>query len=131
VGDIQFLAAINTSLIGHLHPLLVHLPIGIFAFAFVISLFGAEKRKQFDAALSYALLSGAVSSLLACIAGYLLAGSGEYDVDLVQKHQWTGIATCVLGFLSYFIAHVQATVVLDYLRCDGSSRAFGRNPDPW
>ncbi|MCE2849164.1 MAG: hypothetical protein LW815_08375 [Chitinophagaceae bacterium] len=111
MGDIQFLAAINTSLIGHLHPLLVHLPIGIFSFAFVISLFGAEKRKQFDAALSYALLSGAVSSLLACIAGYLLAGSGEYDVDLVQKHQWTGIATCALGFLAYFIANYRRPLV--------------------
>lgn len=111
MGDIQFLASINTSLIGHLHPLLVHLPIGIFSFAFVISLFGAEKRKQFDAALSYALLSGAVSSLLACIAGYLLAGSGEYDVDLVQKHQWTGIATCALGFLAYFISNYRRLLV--------------------
>jgi uncharacterized membrane protein len=111
VGDIQFLASINTSMIGHLHPLLVHLPIGIFSFAFIISLFGAEKRKQFDAALSYALLSGAIASLFACIAGYLLAGSGEYDVDLVQKHQWTGIATCVLGFLAYFIAQYRRLLV--------------------
>lgn len=111
MGDIQFLASFNTSLIGHLHPLLVHLPIGIFSFAFIISLFGAEKRKQFDGALSYALLSGAVSSLLACIAGYLLAGSGEYDVDLVQKHQWTGIATCVLGFMAYFIANYRRLLV--------------------
>lgn len=111
MGYIQFLSSINTALIGHLHPLLVHLPIGIFSFAFVISLLGAEKRKQFDAALSCALLSGAVSSLAACIAGYLLAGSGEYDVDLVQKHQWTGIATCVLGFLAYFIANYRRQLV--------------------
>ncbi len=111
MGDIQFLASINTSLIGHLHPLLVHLPIGIFSFAFIISLFGAEKRKQFDAALSYALLSGAIASLFACIAGYLLAGSGEYDVELVQKHQWTGIATCVLGFLAYFIVNYRRLLV--------------------
>jgi uncharacterized membrane protein len=111
VGDIQFLSSINTALIGHLHPLLVHLPIGIFAFAFIISLFGAEKRKHFDSALSYALLTGALSALLACIAGYLLAGSGEYDVDLVQKHQWTGIATCALGFLAYFIAQYRRLLV--------------------
>jgi len=111
VVDIQFLSFINTALIGHLHPLLVHLPIGIFAFAFIISLFGAEKRKQFDAAFSYALLSGAVSALAACIAGYLLAGSGEYDADLVQKHQWTGIATAVLGFLAYFIAQYRRLLV--------------------
>lgn len=111
MGDIQFLSSINTALIGHLHPLLVHLPIGIFAFAFIISLFGAEKRKHFDSALSYALLTGALSALLACIAGYLLAGSGEYDVDLVQKHQWTGIATCALGFLAYFIAQYRRLLV--------------------
>jgi uncharacterized membrane protein len=111
VGDIQFLSSINTALIGHLHPLLVHLPIGIFAFAFIISLFGAEKRKHFDSALSYALLTGALSALLACIAGYLLAGSGEYDVDLVQKHQWTGIATCALGFLAYFITQYRRLLV--------------------
>lgn len=111
MGDIQFLSAINTELIGHLHPLLVHLPIGIFAFAFIISLFGAEKRKQFDAALSYALLTGALSALFACIAGYMLAGSGEYDIDLVQQHQWTGIATCVLGFLGYFIAQYRRLLV--------------------
>lgn len=111
MGDIQFLASINTSLIGHLHPLLVHLPIGIFSFAFIISIFGTEKRKQFDAALSYALLSGAIASLFACIAGYLLAGSGEYDVDLVQKHQWTGIATCVLGFLGYLIVNYRRLLV--------------------
>jgi uncharacterized membrane protein len=111
VGDFQFLSSINTALIGHLHPLLVHLPIGIFAFAFIISLLSAEKRKQFDAALSYALLSGAVSALVACIAGYLLAGSGEYDADLVQKHQWTGIATCALGFLAYFIAQYRRLLV--------------------
>jgi uncharacterized membrane protein len=111
VGDFQLLSSINTALIGHLHPLLVHLPIGIFAFAFIISLFGIEKRKQFDAALSYALLSGAVSALAACVAGYLLAGSGEYDANLVQKHQWTGIATCVLGFLAYFIAQYRRLLV--------------------
>ena len=111
MGDFQLLSSINTALIGHLHPLLVHLPIGIFAFAFIISLFGTEKRKQFDAALSYALLSGAVSALAACVAGYLLAGSGEYDANLVQKHQWTGIATCVLGFLAYFIAQYRRLLV--------------------
>ena len=109
--DIQFLSFINTALIGHLHPLLVHLPIGIFAFAFIISLFGAEKRKQFDSALSYALLTGALSALVACIAGYLLAGSGEYDVDLVQQHQWTGIATCAQGFLAYFVAQYRRLLV--------------------
>ena len=111
MGDFQFLSSINTALIGHLHPLLVHLPIGIFSFAFVISLFGAEKRKQLDAALSYALLTGAISALVTCIAGYLLSGSGEYDLDLVQQHQWTGIATCALGFLSYFIAQYRRLLV--------------------
>jgi len=111
VTNIIILSSVNAALIGHLHPLLVHLPIGIFAFAFIISLFGAEKRATLAPALSAAMLSGAIASLLACIAGYLLAQSGEYEAELVLKHQWTGITTCILGFLAYFIVPYRRPLV--------------------
>lgn len=109
--QINILSSFNTQLIGHLHPLLVHLPIGIFAFAFIISLFGAEKRNSLAPALSMALLLGSLTSLFACTAGYLLAQSGEYEEDLVFKHQWTGISTCILGFLAYFIVQYRRLLV--------------------
>jgi uncharacterized membrane protein len=92
-----------SSFIGHLHPLLVHLPIGILCFVFILSLLSSEKREVLGPTFSYAILASAVSSLAACIAGYTLAQSGEYDADSINKHQWTGIATCILCFAAYFI----------------------------
>jgi hypothetical protein len=55
-----------------------------------------------DQAFSLSLLISAVSSLAACIAGYLLSLSGEYDNALVEQHQWLGIATCVLSFAAFY-----------------------------
>lgn len=100
-----------SSFIGHLHPLLVHLPIGILCFVFVLSLLSSEKRELLKLTFSYAILASAVSSLAACIAGYVLAQSGEYDADLVIKHQWTGIATCIFCFAAYFIVNFRRLLI--------------------
>lgn len=100
-----------SSFIGHLHPLLVHLPIGILCFAFVLSLLPNDKRKVLEATFSYAILSSAISALAACIAGYMLAQSGEYDADLVMKHQWSGIATCIMCFAAYFISRYKRLMI--------------------
>ncbi|KAB7728693.1 hypothetical protein F5984_17825 [Rudanella paleaurantiibacter] len=89
--------------IAHLHPLLVHLPIGILLFAGALMVFGRWRSVDVEAAESLAWGLGAGSALLACGAGWLLAQSGEYDADLVQRHQWTGLATAGFGALTYFI----------------------------
>jgi uncharacterized membrane protein len=94
---------LSTEFIGRLHPLIVHVPIGILLFAFAMMLWQRFRRVNMVNAIDFALLSGAVSAVLACVAGWFLAQSGEYDTDLVLKHQWTGITTAILGFLSYFI----------------------------
>ena len=94
---------LSTEFIGRLHPLIVHLPIGIFLFAFALILFQRFRRIEIEAVISFALLIGSISAVAACIAGWILAQSGEYDADLVFKHQWTGIATAAIGFAAYFI----------------------------
>jgi len=90
-----------TEVIGHFHPLLVHLPIGILVLAFLISLLPASKRAGMQPAMSLSLAVAAISSALACVAGYLLANSGDYDADLVSNHQWAGIATSALCFTAW------------------------------
>lgn len=90
------------TFIGHLHPLLVHLPIGIFLFSFIISILKKEQRESLNGAFGLSILIGSISALASCIAGYILAQSGDYNLELVTKHQWTGISTCVLGFVAYF-----------------------------
>jgi len=90
-------------MLAHLHPLLVHIPIGILLFAFLITLLPAKYRDGMATALSLALGVASIASLTACITGYLLAQSGDYDLLLVSKHQWLGITTCILCFSAWLI----------------------------
>ena len=90
-------------MLAHLHPLLIHIPIGILLFAFLITLLPTKYRDGMATALSLALGVASIASLTACISGYLLAQSGDYDSLLVSKHQWLGISTCILCFLAWLI----------------------------
>jgi uncharacterized membrane protein len=103
------------AIIGHLHPLIVHVPIGTFIFAFVISILPRAKREALGSALELALIIGILTSISACIAGYLLAQSGDYDSALVLKHQWTGIATAVLSIVAYLLKAYRR--ILIWLTC--------------
>jgi mono/diheme cytochrome c family protein len=102
----------STEFIGRLHPLIVHIPIGILLFAFALILFQRFRRVEIEAVISFALLLGSISAVAACVAGWILAQSGEYDADLVFKHQWTGIATAALGFLAYFIKPFRSVLTM-------------------
>jgi|APGre2960657423_1045063.scaffolds.fasta_scaffold00370_3 uncharacterized membrane protein len=89
--------------IGHLHPLIVHLPIGILLLGVLMMVYEHYSGVDFKTPISFAFLVGSISAVLACIAGWILSNSGEYDALLVQKHQWTGISTAVIGLLVYFL----------------------------
>jgi uncharacterized membrane protein len=89
--------------IGHLHPLIVHLPIGILLLGVFMMAYEHYSGVDFKTPISFAFLVGSISAVLACIAGWILSNSGEYDTVLVQKHQWTGIATATLGLMAYLL----------------------------
>jgi len=89
--------------IGHLHPLIVHLPIGILLLGVFMMAYEHYSGVDFKTPISFAFLVGSISAVLACIAGWILSNSGEYDALLIQKHQWTGIATATLGLLAYVL----------------------------
>jgi uncharacterized membrane protein len=89
--------------IGHLHPLIVHLPIGILLLGVFMMAYEHYSGVDFKTPISFAFLGGSISAVLACIAGWILSNSGEYDALLIQKHQWTGIATATLGLLAYIL----------------------------
>lgn len=89
--------------IGHLHPLIVHLPIGILLLGVCMMVYEHYSGVDLRTPISLAFLVGSISAVLACIAGWILSNSDEYDALLVQKHQWTGIATATMGLLSYFL----------------------------
>lgn len=88
--------------LGRFHPLMVHFPIGFLFFAFILEVYGRWKKiLQLIDAVALALLSGAISALLACILGYMLAQSGDYGQDALDKHFWFGIATTVFAFFAW------------------------------
>ena len=89
--------------IGHLHPVIVHLPIGILLLGVLMMVYEHYSKVDLQTPISLAFLVGSISAVLACIAGWILSNSGEYDALLVQKHQWTGISTAVIGLLVYFL----------------------------
>lgn len=101
-----------TYFIGHLHPLLVHLPIGILLFGILMMIYQQLTGKDLHHAITLSFLVGSISAIFACIAGWLLAQSGEYDEVLIQKHQWTGIITAIISLLIYFIQRYRWLMVI-------------------
>jgi len=92
------------ELTGHLHPVLVHLPIGILLLACFFQLISAkEKYSQLQHAISITLFLGMLSAIAACITGYILSSSGDYDEELVNKHQWLGISVALVSATYYFL----------------------------
>lgn len=91
------------EIVGKLHPLLVHLPIGFLIIGLL--LYGwklVDPKRNFGDALRPIFLLGAIAALLSCLSGLQLMDSGEYDVATVTRHRNTGIALAVVSFLFWF-----------------------------
>ncbi|CDF79784.1 conserved hypothetical membrane protein [Formosa agariphila KMM 3901] len=83
---------------------MVHLPIGFLVFAFLLEIFSRFKKDNtLTNAIPLALFAGAASALIACILGYMLSLSGDYEEDMVDSHFWFGIATTIITFLAWLI----------------------------
>lgn len=91
-----------SELIGHLHPALVHLPIGILLAALLIEFLSRkEKYQALRPALAVTLLTGAVAAMISSITGYVLSTTDDYDKSLVTWHMWMGFATTLCAFMLY------------------------------
>ena len=85
--------------LGHLHPVFVHIPIGVLVLAYIIQYFfytNQDKSKLID----FILIVGVASSIVAAFFGWMLSLSGGYDDDLLSLHKWLGIFVC---FSSLFL----------------------------
>lgn len=92
------------NLLGKLHPLIVHLPIGILLLN--VGLIFITRNKKYAAAksiLPLTLLIGAVSAVAACITGLLLSQSGDYNIGTLNYHKWLGIVVALLALGIYFL----------------------------
>ena len=84
--------------LGRLHPLTVHLPIGVFAALVLLELVGLRKAStSLQPACVILLWLLAVTSVSAAIFGILLAPTGAYDEVLLFRHRWLGCSTALLA----------------------------------
>ena len=81
--------------IGHFHPVLVHLPIGILVLAFILEFFIPQKKLANSSVIEIALLIASVSLVVSALLGWFLSFSGEYNAAILFKHKLLAILLCI------------------------------------
>lgn len=90
------------ELIGHFHPLLVHIPIGFLLLALILQWLSRKKKyKSYKPVIPVILLWGSVAAVAACITGYFLSISDKYNRSLVNWHTWMAISVVLVSAILY------------------------------
>lgn len=88
------------QLLGRLHPLFVHLPIGFILLGLLLQWYDRNAR-QYGKVIGLIYLWAGISAVLACSTGYLQYLGEGYGFDTVKWHLWSGIATGLFSFVMY------------------------------
>jgi len=94
------------QLLGRLHIVFLHLPIGILLLAALLEWMGHWKTITIPRqilTLHYAI--GSISALITCITGYILSCNGDYADEAVNYHMWAGIAATVISALLCWLSY--------------------------
>lgn len=92
--------------IGRFHPLLLHLPIGVFALILFQELGSIFFRRPLEPRLApiFPMFFGAASAVIAVVAGFLLYHSGGFENNAIaERHLWGGLAFAVLAILTFIL----------------------------
>ena len=91
--------------IGRLHPVLVHLPIGIFVTVLLLSFFSmTEKYSYLSASVRYIRAAGLFTAILSLITGHILSLEGSNAENDVEIHKWTAIGMTLVYAAYYFFS---------------------------
>jgi len=90
-----------TTFIGNLHPVVLHLPIGIFVCVFAMEVCGWLSAGKWKPQTTFPLFLGVVSAVVAIICGYFLYLQGDRSTNEVNPHLWGSIAFAVVGTLAF------------------------------
>lgn len=91
-----------TAMLGRLHPLVVHLPIGLLVVLPLVEFVGRRRQGRgsgLEEAAGFLLGCAAACSVAAAMLGLLLAHGGGFTRAAVRGHMWggVGVAVAVLG----------------------------------
>lgn len=123
------------AILGKLHPLIVHLPIGILLLNVgLVFITKNEKYAATKSILPLTLLLGALSAVAACVTGLLLSKDGDYAEITLNYHKWLGIAVAVISLVMYYfkqqenrIAGVVLAILLSITGHYGGTLTHGEN----
>ena len=85
--------------VGRMHPLLLHLPIGLLVISFILWL-GKKNIEQasFQKIFILVLQVTAFTAGLTALMGFFLSREGGYDENILLKHKALGITTAILSY---------------------------------
>lgn len=95
-----FTAIIN---IGRLHPLFIHLPIGILYFAFALYVYQLwKKEEKFNDAIRWGVGFASLCALASVGTGLLLSNEGGYETEALNWHKYMGIGMTFLSLILFW-----------------------------
>ncbi|MCC6955098.1 MAG: DUF1549 domain-containing protein [Deltaproteobacteria bacterium] len=94
-------------LLGKLHPVAVHFPIGLITFAALVEVYGLLRRTPHPSVISLSAVGfGSIMAVVAAAFGWLNASHEEYQgelVDILFVHRWGGVAIAALAVLTALV----------------------------
>lgn len=85
--------------LGHLHPAILHLPIGFYTVLAILEYMDSSKGgPRIGKACQIVLDLTAVVAAIAAVLGILIALPGGYNETLLDRHRWLGSLTAIFAF---------------------------------
>ncbi|HLO81876.1 MAG TPA: DUF1549 domain-containing protein [Chitinophagaceae bacterium] len=88
------------SLLGRLHPMIVHFPIGLLFIAAFLEFLTWRNHNDLKPAIRTIVMVAAITSVCSVVLGLILANTESYGSETLPLHQWTGISTLLLSLVS-------------------------------
>ena len=92
--------------LGSLHPLIVHLPIGIVLLTIAIDVFMRNKNNSVQRVITMGWFFSFFSGLLAALFGWFLGDNGYYFESQIDIHKWSGIAFVSICFIIWLLRYI-------------------------
>jgi uncharacterized membrane protein len=99
---------------GRLHPLVVHLPIGILLLAFLFDFLSQFKKyKKLSVAVQPSIFLGSISAIVSALSGYSISQEGGYPENILWWHQYAGITTAALSVVLFLVRRNRWVLTLE------------------
>jgi mono/diheme cytochrome c family protein/uncharacterized membrane protein len=95
------------GVLGRVHLVMLHLPIGVMIALLVVEVIGRVRKKESPREVRLVLVwLGALCAVVTAVAGLQLSRESAYSHDGVFLHQWLGISVAVLAVVCALLAQV-------------------------